>query len=444
MPFKLSPQINNSVVALTLHNDCHLILLAFFKGLFSKHYQNKCEYQAKMSGHLMNTYMRQPVTFVKGEGVWLWDDKGDKYLDALSGVAVNGLGHAHPKLVKAISDQAARLIHVSNIYHIAEQEALGDKVCELSGMDNVFFCNSGCEANEAAIKLARLYGHNKGIENPEIIVMEQSFHGRTMATLSATGNYKVQAGFEPLVSGFIRVPYDDVEAVKHVAEHHPNIVAILVEPVQGEGGINIPKDASGYLESLRKICDAHGWLLMIDEVQTGIGRTGTWFAFQHTNIKPDVMSLAKGLGSGVPIGACVASGKAAEVFTYGKHGSTFGGNPLATAAGLATLNIIAEEGLRENAEKIGNMIRVGFLETLKDTAGVVTVRNAGLMIGVELDRPCGELVKMALEDKLLINVTADKVIRLLPPLVMNEAEAHALVKRLSDLIKQFLAKSSAK
>jgi acetylornithine/N-succinyldiaminopimelate aminotransferase len=397
-----------------------------------------------MSGHLMNTYMRQPVTFVKGEGVWLWDEKGDKYLDALSGVAVNGLGHAHPKLVKAISDQAARLIHVSNIYHIAEQEALGDKVCELSGMDNVFFCNSGCEANEAAIKLARLYGHNKGIETPEIIVMEQSFHGRTMATLSATGNYKVQAGFEPLVSGFIRVPYDDVEAVKHVAEHHPNIVAILVEPVQGEGGINIPKDASGYLEALRAICDAHGWLLMIDEVQTGIGRTGTWFAFQHTNIKPDVMSLAKGLGSGVPIGACVASGKAAEVFTYGKHGSTFGGNPLATAAGLATLDIIAEEGLRENAEKIGNMIRVGFLEALKDTAGVVTVRNAGLMIGVELDRPCAELVKMALEDKLLINVTADKVIRLLPPLVMNEAEAHELVKRLSDLIKQFLAKSSAK
>jgi len=287
----------------------------------------------------MNTYMRQPVTFVKGDGVWLWDEKGEKYLDALSGVAVNGLGHAHPKLVKAISEQAARLIHVSNIYHIAEQEALGDKIAELSGMDKVFFCNSGCEANEAAIKLARLYGHQKGINNPEIIVMEQSFHGRTMATLSATGNYKVQAGFEPLVSGFIRVPYDDVEAVKHVAEHHPNIVAILVEPVQGEGGINIPKDASGYLETLRKICDQHDWLLMVDEVQTGIGRTGTWFAFQHTNIKPDVMSLAKGLGSGVPIGACVAAGKAAEVFTYGKHGSTFGGNPLATAAGLATLNI---------------------------------------------------------------------------------------------------------
>lgn len=384
--------------------------------------------------------MRQPVTFAKGEGVWLWDDKGEKYLDALAGVAVNGLGHAHPKLVKAISEQAAKLIHVSNIYQVAEQSALADKVCEISGMDKVFFCNSGCEANEAAIKLARLYGHNKGIENPEIIVMEQSFHGRTMATLSATGNYKVQAGFEPLVSGFIRVPYDDVEAVKHVAEHHPNIVAILVEPVQGEGGINIPKEASAYLEALRQIADAHGWLLMLDEVQTGIGRTGTWFAFQHTNIKPDVMTLAKGLGSGVPIGACVASGKAADVFTYGKHGSTFGGNPLATAAGLATLNIIEEEGIRENAEKIGNLIRDGFAAEFKDTASVVTVRNAGLMIGIELDRPCGDLVKMALADKLLINVTADKVVRLLPPLVMNEAEAKELVSRLSALIKAFLAK----
>jgi acetylornithine aminotransferase len=402
---------------------------------------NKHGYREKMSGHLMNTYMRQPVTFVKGDGVWLWDEKGEKYLDALSGVAVNGLGHAHPKLVKAISDQAARLIHVSNIYQIAEQEALGDKIAELSGMDKVFFCNSGCEANEAAIKLARLYGHQKGIDNPEIIVMEQSFHGRTMATLSATGNYKVQAGFEPLVSGFIRVPYDDVAAVKLVAEHHPSIVAVLVEPVQGEGGINIPKDASGYLETLRQICDQHGWLLMVDEVQTGIARTGTWFAFQHTNIKPDVMSLAKGLGSGVPIGACVAAGKAAEVFTYGKHGSTFGGNPLATAAGLATLNIIEQEKLRENAETVGNLIRDGFAAALKDTEGVVTVRNAGMMIGIELDRPCGELVKMALQDKLLINVTADKVIRLLPPLVMNAAEAKALVQRLSDLIKQFLAAS---
>jgi len=392
-----------------------------------------------MSDHLMNTYMRQPVTFTKGEGVWLWDDQGEKYLDALAGVAVNGLGHAHPKLVDAIAKQAARLIHVSNIYHIAEQAALADKLCEISGMDKVFFCNSGCEANEAAIKLARLYGHNKGIDTPEIIVMDKSFHGRTLATLSATGNYKVQAGFEPLVSGFIRVPYDDIEAVKQVALHNPNVVAVLVEPVQGEGGINIPKDAGAYLETLREICDAHGWLLMLDEVQTGIGRTGTWFSFQHTSIKPDVMSLAKGLGSGVPIGACVAAGKAADVFTYGKHGSTFGGNPLATAAGLATLNIIEEEGLRENAEKIGNLIREGFSAEFKNTPGVVTVRNAGMMIGIELDRPCGDLVKMALEAKLLINVTADNVVRLLPPLVMNEAEANELVQRLSVLIKKFLA-----
>jgi len=390
-----------------------------------------------MSDHLMNTYMRQPVTFVRGDGVWLWDDAGDKYLDALAGVAVNGLGHAHPKLVRAISEQAAKLIHVSNIYHIAEQEALADKLCEVSGMDKVFFCNSGCEANEASIKLARLYGHNKGIENPEIIVMDKSFHGRTMATLSATGNRKVQAGFEPLVSGFIRVPYNDLDAVKQVASRNSSVVAILVEPVQGEGGINIPNGT--YLEALRDICDEHGWLLMLDEVQTGIARTGTWFSFQHTTIKPDVMSLAKGLGSGVPIGACVARGKAAEVFTYGKHGSTFGGNPLACAAGLATLMAIEEEGLCENATKMGDLIRTSLEAEFKNTKGVVVVRNAGLMIGVELDRPCGELVKMALEAKLLINVTADNVVRLLPPLVMNEDEAKELVSRLSLLIKTFLA-----
>ncbi len=393
-----------------------------------------------MTTHLMNTYNRQPVTFVKGEGVWLWDDKGEKYLDALAGVAVNGLGHGHPSLVKAISDQAARLIHVSNYYHIAEQEALAGKLCEVSGMDKVFFCNSGCEANEASIKLARLYGHNKGIDIPQIIVMEQSFHGRTLATLSATGNSKVQVGFEPLVTGFIRVPYDDIAAVRAVASSNPNVVAILVEPVQGEGGINIPKDSSAYLETLRGICDEHDWLLMVDEVQTGIGRTGTWFAFQHTAIKPDVMSLAKGLASGVPIGACVAHGKAASVFTYGKHGSTFGGNPLACAAGLATLNTIEADGLRENAEKIGNLIRDGFISEFNGNRAVVQVRNAGLMIGIELDRPCADLVQLALEAKLLINVTAEKVVRLLPPLVMNEAEAHELVKRLSALIKVFLSR----
>jgi acetylornithine/N-succinyldiaminopimelate aminotransferase len=391
-----------------------------------------------MTNHLMNTYMRQPVTFVRGQGVWLWDDQGEKYLDALAGVAVNGLGHAHPKLVQAISEQAAKLIHVSNVYQIAEQEALADKLCAISGMDKVFFCNSGCEANEASIKLARLYGHNKGIKTPEIIVMDQSFHGRTMATLSATGNSKVQAGFEPLVTGFIRVSYDDVAAVRQVAANSPNVVAILVEPVQGEGGINIPKDASGYLEALRQICDEHGWLLMVDEVQTGIGRTGTWFSFQHTNIKPDVMSLAKGLASGVPIGACLARGQAAEVFTYGKHGSTFGGNPLACTAGLVTLNTIEAEGLRENAEQMGNLIRAGFNAEFKNTVGVTTVRNAGLMIGIELDRPCAALVKMALAAKMLINVTADNVVRLLPPLVINEAEAQELVQRLSTVIKTFL------
>ncbi|MEY3883363.1 MAG: hypothetical protein RLZZ379_641 [Pseudomonadota bacterium] len=386
----------------------------------------------------MNTYMRQPVTFVKGEGVWLWDDKGEKYLDALAGVAVNGLGHAHPKLVRAISEQASKLIHVSNIYHIAEQAALADKLCEISGMDKVFFCNSGCEANEASIKLARLYGYGKGIQNPTIIVMNQSFHGRTMATLSATGNAKVQTGFQPLVSGFIHVPYDDIKAVKQVLENNASVVAILVEPVQGEGGINIPKDASAYLEALRQICDEYDCLLMVDEVQTGIGRTGTWFAFQHTAIKPDVMSLAKGLGSGVPIGACVARGKAAEVFTYGKHGSTFGGNPLACSAGLATLDAIEEEGLRENSVKIGALIRHGFESEFKEIKGITAIRNAGLMIGIELDRPCAELVKMALAEHLLINVTADNVVRLLPPLVMNEAEARELVQRLAAVIKLFL------
>jgi acetylornithine/N-succinyldiaminopimelate aminotransferase len=389
--------------------------------------------------HLMNTYGRQPITFTHGKGVWLFDAEGNKYLDALAGVAVNGLGHAHPVLVKAIQNQVAKMIHVSNIYHIAEQEVLANKLAEISGMDKVFFCNSGCEANEASIKLARLYAHNKGITNPEIIVMERSFHGRTMATLSATGNRKAQAGFEPLVSGFVRVPYDDLEAIKQIASRKNNVVAILVEPVQGEGGIHIPADMKAYFQGLRKVCDDNGWLLMLDEVQSGIGRTGTWFAFQHTGITPDVMSLAKGLGSGVPIGACVARGVAAETFVPGKHGSTFGGNPLATTAGLTTLEIIESEKLRENAQKMGDLINHLLKAALKDIAGVKVIRNAGLMVGIELDRPCSALVKMALEAKLLINVTADKVVRLLPPLVINEAEVNELVKRLSALIKQFLS-----
>jgi len=389
---------------------------------------------------MMDTYARQPVTFEKGEGVWLWAKDGKKYLDALSGVAVNGLGHTHPKLIKAINEQISRLIHVSNVYHIAEQEKLAEKLTSIAHMDNVFFCNSGCEANEAAIKLARLYGHQNGIDTPEIIVMEKAFHGRTMATLSATGNRKTQAGFEPLVGGFIRVAFDDLEAIQQIASRKNNVVAILVEPIQGEGGINIPSNIQNYLKGLREICDQHHWLLMLDEVQSGIGRTGKWFAHQHTAIQPDVMTLAKGLGSGVPIGACLAKGKASQVFTPGKHGSTFGGNPLATAAGYATLNIIEEDKLCSHASKMGALINEEFTKHLKDCPQVKVIRNLGLMIGIELDEPCGDLTKLALDAGLLINVTADKVIRLLPPLVINEAEAKELVERLSQVIKNFLAK----
>lgn len=393
-----------------------------------------------MSEHLMNNYSRLPVTFEKGEGVWLWDTNGEKYLDALSGIAVNGLGHAHPKLVAAISAQAGKLMHVSNVYEIAEQSALADKIAAISGMDKVFFCNSGCEANEASIKLARLYGHNNGIKDPEIIVMDRSFHGRTMATLSATGNRKVQAGFEPLVSGFRRVPFNDIEAIKQIANGNNNVVAILVEPIQGEGGINIPDDSTAYLQALRSICDEQDWLLMLDEVQSGIARTGKWFAHQHTNIKPDVMALAKGLGSGMPIGACVTSGRASDVLVAGTHGSTFGGNPLACAAGLATLDIIESENLQANAEAMGHFIQSQFVAKFKDTPEVSVVRNAGLMIGIELDQPCGELVQLALAEKLLINVTVDKVVRLLPPLIINQTEAQHLVDVLSAVILRFIAK----
>jgi acetylornithine aminotransferase len=390
-----------------------------------------------MSEHLMQTYGRLPVLFSHGEGCWLYDENGGKYLDALAGVAVNGLGHAHPRLVKALCEQVGTLIHTSNIYRIGAQEKLADKLCDLSGMDRVFFCNSGAEANEAAIKLARLHGHNKGIDNPAIVVMEKSFHGRTLATLSATGSRKVQAGFEPLVGGFVRVPFGDADAVAKLAEHHNNIVAVLVEPFQGEGGVQIPQ--ADYLNRLREICDSNEWLLMLDEVQTGIGRTGTWFAFQHTGIEPDVMTLAKGLGSGVPIGACLARGIAADVFTPGKHGSTFGGNPLACTAALTTLEVMAEDGLLANAEKIGAVIRETLSRALGEVPGVKEIRGQGLMIGIELDRPCGDLVKMALEEKLLVNVTADKVVRLLPPLIMTEAEAALLIDKLVALIRAFLS-----
>lgn len=389
-----------------------------------------------MSDYLMQTYARQPVAFVRGEGSWLFDENGEKYLDALAGVAVNALGHAHPRLTRALCEQAGRLIHTSNIYQIREQERLAARLCELSGLERAFFCNSGAEANEAAIKIARLHAHNRGIENPAIVVMEKSFHGRTMATLSATGNRKVQAGFEPLVTGFVRVPFGDAEAVAALATHHKNIVAVLVEPFQGEGGVQIPQ--ADYLAQLRRICDDNAWLLMLDEVQTGIGRTGTWFAFQHSDIKPDVMTLAKGLGAGVPVGACLARGVAAETFVPGKHGSTFGGNPLACVAASTTLQVMEDDQLLDNALAIGALIRADLSRRLEGVAGVVEIRGQGLMVGIELDRPCGELVKQALEQKLLINVTNDNVVRLLPPLVMKREEAALLTEQLAALIRAFL------
>jgi acetylornithine aminotransferase len=386
--------------------------------------------------HVMNTYARQPVAFVRGAGVWLWDNEENRYLDGLSGIAVNTLGHAHPRLTKALNEQIGKLIHCSNVYQVREQELLADKLCSLSNMQEVFFSNSGCEANEAAIKLARLHGHGRGIESPAIIVMEKSFHGRTLATLSATGNRKVQAGFEPLVTGFVRVPYDDLEAIRHVAQHNANVVAVLVEPIQGEGGICTP-DVS-YLQQLREICTQHNWLLMLDEVQTGIGRTGKWFAHQHTGILPDVMTLAKGLGSGVPIGACLAAGPATGTFKPGNHGSTFGGNPLACVAGLTTLNVVEQDQLLAHAAQLGQFIRDGLTAALQGVKGFNEVRGLGLIIGVELDRPCGELVKQALARGLLINVTADNVVRLLPSLVMSQEEAQQLLDILCPLIKEFL------
>ena len=386
--------------------------------------------------HLMNTYARLPVTFSHGEGSRITDIHGKTYLDALSGIAVNTLGHNHPVLVKAIAEQAGRMLHVSNLYGIREQEQLADRLCALSGMSEAFFCNSGCEANEAAIKLARFYGHQQGIDSPAIIVMEKAFHGRTLATLSATGNRKAQAGFEPLVSGFVRVPYNDLAAIRAVAEHNKSVVAVMLEMVQGEGGINIASDE--FQRGLRKLCDEQGWLMMCDEVQCGIGRTGKWFGFQHAGIVPDVMTLAKGLGSGVPIGACVTAGKAAGLFKPGNHGSTFGGNPLACTAALTTLATIEQGGLMARAEAVGAAIRQGVKDALANVSGVVDIRGKGLMIGIELDRPCGELVAKGLDAGLLINVTAEKVVRLLPALVMTDAEAKELVERLSALIRAFL------
>ncbi|MFN3984141.1 MAG: aspartate aminotransferase family protein [Rhodocyclaceae bacterium] len=386
--------------------------------------------------HLMNTYTRLPVAFTHGEGAWLFDETGKRYLDALAGIAVSTLGHNHPRLVRAIAEQAACVLHTSNLYRIPLQEELATAIAERAGMDEVFFCNSGCEANEAAIKLARFHGHRKSVELPTIIVMENAFHGRTLATLSATGNRKAQAGFEPLVSGFVRVPYKDLEAIRSIGQHNHNVVAVMLEMIQGEGGINVADEA--FQRELRALCDERGWLLICDEVQCGIGRTGTWFGFQHAGIKPDVMTLAKGLGSGVPIGACVTGGLAKGLFGPGNHGSTFGGNPLACAAGLATVAEIDEQGLMANAVEIGNLIRTGLRDALNGVAGVVDIRGRGLMIGVELDRPCGALVGQALDAGLLINVTADRVIRLLPPLIFSREEAGRLVELLAPLIRTHL------
>jgi acetylornithine/N-succinyldiaminopimelate aminotransferase len=388
----------------------------------------------------MPTYSRLPIAFVRGEGIWLWDNNGKRYLDALSGIAVCGLGHAHPAMRDALCDQAGTLIHTSNLYRIPAQESLGERLCAAAGMDRVFFGNSGAEANEAAIKLARLHAHKVGVDKPEVLVMENSFHGRTLATLTATGNRKAQAGFEPLVQGFVRVPYDDLQAVETAAANRPNIVAVLVEPIQGEGGIVVPAD--GYLAGLRELCDRLGWLLMLDEIQTGMGRTGRMFAHQHAGIRPDVMTLAKGLGNGVPIGACLARGAAAEVFGPGSHGSTFGGNPLACRAGSVVLETLATAGLMERAADVGARMLDAFRRAFKGVDGVNQVRGRGLMIGIELDRPCGELVARALDDGILINVTAACVVRLLPPLIIDDQQADCIVDAVSRLIREFLTSAA--
>ena len=390
--------------------------------------------------HVMNTYARQPVAFVRGEGVWLWDEEGRKYLDALAGIAVNTLGYAHPKLTSALLKRIqSGVMHTSNLFCIPDQEAAADRIAAITGLDEVFFCNSGLEANEAAIKVARKYGHDRGVAEPAIIVMEKAFHGRSLATLSATGSRKVQAGFEPLVSGFVRVPLNDLDAVRQVAEHNKSVVAVFIEPIQGEGGINVSR--LDYLRGLKEICEQKEWLFMSDEVQCGLGRSGKWFVYQHAGFLPDVVPLAKGLASGVPVGACVTGGRAKGVFKPGNHGSTFGGNPLAMTAVVTTIDTIKEEGLMDRALRVGEIIRSELKK--QNLSGVTDIRGMGLMIGIELDRPCTELVKLALDAGLVINVAADSVIRLLPPLVMSEAEGRQVVERLAPLVKSFLARRAA-
>jgi acetylornithine aminotransferase len=389
--------------------------------------------------HVMKTYGRLPLALSHGQGCWLWDTEGRKYLDGLAGIAVNTLGHAHPKLVPALRDQIGKLIHSSNYYLVPLQEQLAARLCELSGLTNVFFCNSGLEANEAALKIARKYGHDRGIERPEVVVYENAFHGRSIATLSATGNPKVQAGFAPLVEGFVRVPLNDAAAIEAVARTHPNVTAVFLEVIQGEGGIH--PTTVPYLREVRRICDDQGWLLMLDEVQCGMGRTGKWFAHQWAGIKPDVMPLAKGLGSGVPIGAVVCGPKAADVFGPGNHGTTFGGNPLAMRAGVETLRIMQEDGLLENAARVGAALKRGLEEGLAGVAGVTEVRGQGLMIGIELARPCGVLLGRAADAGLMLSVTAERVIRLVPALILSEDEARRMVAILVPLIREFLTEA---
>ncbi len=388
-----------------------------------------------MSEHLMNTYARLPVCFERGAGAYLWDTDGKRYLDALGGIAVCALGHAHPDVTAAICAQAGQLVHTSNLYQVRHQQTLGDRLTRLSGLDKAFFCNSGAEANEAAIKITRRYAAGRKITQPKIIVMEGSFHGRTLATLSATANAKAQQGFAPLVEGFVRVPYNNLAAVEALAGDK-DIVAILVEPVQGEGGINIP--TPDYLPGLRKLCDRNGWLLMLDEIQSGTGRSGRWFAFQHAGILPDVLTCAKALGNGVPIGVCLARTAAAEILQPGSHGTTFGGNPLATRAALAVLDVIERDGLLARVATLGQRMLAGFQQKLGKTAGVSGIRGLGLLLGIELDRDCGDLVKLALSEGLLINVTASRVVRLLPPYILTDAEADKIVETVSALIQRFL------
>ncbi|MBP5985383.1 MAG: aspartate aminotransferase family protein [Brachymonas sp.] len=396
---------------------------------------------APSSPHVMNTYGRLPIALSHGKGCHVWDVNGKCYLDALGGIAVNTLGHAHPKLVPALQEQIGKLIHTSNYYHVPLQEQLAAKLAALSGMRNVFFCNSGLEANEAALKIARKFGHDKGIERPEVVVFEQAFHGRSIATLSATANPKIQAGFGPLVEGFIRVPRNDIPALQRATEGNPNVVAVFLETIQGEGGVHAMQEQ--YLRELRALCDQRDWLLMADEVQCGIGRTGKWFAHQWAGIVPDVMPLAKGLGSGVPIGAVVAGPKAAGILQPGNHGTTFGGNPLAMRAGVETLRIMEEDGLLANATQVGAHLKTALQQAFAGMPEVVDIRGQGLMLGIELDRPCGALLAMGAERGLLFSVTAERVIRLVPPLILTQAEADEIVRILSALVKDFLAGASA-